>query len=139
MELYCDGTTKWILNVTAKELIIVPNDPSATDIVENPLGFLTSLNKGYEYPSRVTSISTNGKQLWIIDLTPVNKRLAYKSISVGVEKNSYIPRMIKYIAKDGSSYIINITGFERVNTLRPKDYFKFPSFRLTGLQVNDMR
>ena len=139
LELYCDGTTKWILNVPAKELVIVPNDPSATDIVENPLGFLTSLNKGYEYPFRVFSGSRNGKEIWVIELTPVNKRLAYKSISVGVEKNSYIPRMIKYMAKDGSSYIINITGFERVNTLRPKDYFKFPASRLPGLQINDMR
>ena len=139
LELYCDGTTKWVLNVSAKELVIVPNDPSATDIVENPLGFLTSLNKGYEYPFRVFSGSRNAKEIWVIELTPVNKRLAYKSISVGVEKNSYIPRMIKYMAKDGSSYIINITGFERVNTLRPKDYFKFPASRLPGLQVNDMR
>lgn len=139
LELYCDGTTKWVLNVSAKELVIVPNDPSATDIVENPLGFLTSLNKGYEYPFRVYSGSRTGKEIWVIELTPVNKRLAYKSISVGVEKNTYIPRMIKYIAKDGSSYIVNITGFDRVNTLRPKDYFKFPASRLAGLQVNDMR
>lgn len=139
LELYCDGTTKWILNVPAKELVIVPNDLSATDIVENPIGFLTSLDKRYEYPFRVFSGSRNGKEIWVIELTPLNKRLAYKSISVGVEKNTYIPRMIKYIAKDGSSYIINITGFDRVNTLRPIDFFKFPSSRLTGLQVNDMR
>ena len=139
LELYCDGTTKWILNVSAKELVIVSNDASATDIVENPIGFLTSLNKGYEYPFRVFSSSRNGKEIWVIELTPVNKRLAYKSISVGVEKNSYIPRMIKYMAKDGSSYLINITGFERVNTLRPKDYFKFPASRFSGLQINDMR
>jgi len=139
LELYCDGFTKWILNISSKELVIVPNDAKATDIVENPLGFLTSLNKGYEYPFRVFSGSRNGKQIWVVDLTPVNKRLAYKSISVGVEKNSYIPRMIKYVAKDGTSYIINITRFERQNSVRPKEFFQFPTSRLKGLEVNDMR
>lgn len=139
LELYCDGYTKWILNISSKEMVIVPNDPTATDIVENPLGFLTSLNKGYEYPFRVFSGSRSGKQIWVVDLTPLNKRLAYKSISVGIEKNTYIPRMIKYLAKDGTSYIINITRFEKQNSVRPKEYFQFPAYRLKGLEVNDMR
>ncbi len=138
-ELYCDGYSKWILNVSSKELVIVPNDPSATDIVENPLGFLTSLDKGYEYPFRVFSGSRNGKQIWVVELTPVNKRLAYKSISVGIEKDKYLPVMIKYLSKDGSSYTINIVKFENQNSVRPKEYFQFPSSRLKGLSVNDMR
>ncbi|MDD4492036.1 MAG: hypothetical protein PHV09_05880, partial [Bacteroidales bacterium] len=33
LELYCDGYTKWILNISSKEMVIVPNDPTATDIV----------------------------------------------------------------------------------------------------------
>ena len=139
LELYCDGYTKWILNISSKELVIVPNDATATDIVENPLGFLTSLNKGYEYPFRVFSGSRSGKQIWVVDLTPLNKRLAYKSISVGIEKNTYIPKMIKYLAKDGTSYIINITRFEKQNSVRPKEFFQFPASRLKGLEVNDMR
>jgi hypothetical protein len=139
LELYCDGFTKWILNISAKELVIVPNDATATDIVENPLGFLTSLSKGYEYPFRVFSGSRNGKQIWIVDFTPLNKRLAYKSISVGIEKNTYIPLMIKYLAKDGTSYIINITRFEKQNSVRPREYFQFPAARLKGLEVSDMR
>ena len=120
-------------------MVIVPNDPSATDIVENPLGFLTSLDKGYEYPFRVFSGSRNGKQIWVVELTPVNKRLAYKSISVGIEKDKYLPVMIKYLSKDGSSYTINIVKFENQNSVRPKEYFQFPSSRLKGLSVNDMR
>ena len=116
-ELYCDGYSKWILNVSSKELVIVPN----------------------EYPFRVFSGSRNGRQIWVVDLTPVNKKLAYKSISVGIEKDKYFPVMIKYLSKDGSSYIINIVKFEKQNSVHPKEYFQFPSSRLKGLSVNDMR
>ena len=45
----------------------------------------------------------------------------------------------EYLAKDGTSYIINITRFEKQNSVRPKEYFQFPAYRLKGLEVNDMR
>ncbi|MFA5642502.1 MAG: hypothetical protein WC945_07245, partial [Bacteroidales bacterium] len=44
MEIYCDSHSKWILNKQTNELTIFPNDTTQTDMIENPIGFLTSLN-----------------------------------------------------------------------------------------------
>ena len=139
LELYCDGHSKWLVNQNDKEVIILPHDPSVTDIVENPLGFMTSVDKGYEYPFRVFSGSRSGKQIWVVELTPLNKRAAYKSISIGMEKNTYIPVMIKYVAKDNTGYTVDIKKFTKVNNLRPKDFFQLTPARLKGYEVNDMR
>jgi len=139
LEIYCDGHSKWLVNQNDKEVIILPHDPSVTDIVENPLGFMTSVDKGYEYPFRVFSGSRSGKQIWVVELTPLNKRAAYKSISIGMEKNTYIPVMIKYIAKDNTGYTVDIKKFTKVNNLRPKEFFQFTPARLKGYEVNDMR
>lgn len=139
LELYCDGHSKWLVNQSDKEVIIMPHDPGVTDIVENPLGFMTSVDKGYEYPFRVFSGSRSGRQIWVVELTPLNKRAAYKSISIGMEKNTYIPVMIKYVAKDNTGYTIDIKKFTKVNTLRPKEFFQLTPARLKGYEINDMR
>jgi outer membrane lipoprotein-sorting protein len=139
LEIYCDGHSKWLVNQNDKEVIILPHDPSVTDIVENPLGFMTSVDKGYEYPFRVFSGSRSGKQIWVVELTPLNKRAAYKSISIGMEKNTYIPVMIKYVAKDNTGYTIDVKKFTKVNSLRPKEFFQLIPARLKGYEVNDMR
>lgn len=136
IELYCDGTSKWMLSVEAGELTVFPNDTTQNDLVENPVGFLTSLSKpgsGYKFPDK-----PKDGPVWIIELTPVSKRTAYKNVLVGINKVTNLPVSIEYNGKDGSNYKVVITSFKNV-PVKPLSEFAFPQSRMAGLTVTDLR
>jgi hypothetical protein len=136
LELYCDGKSKWILNVDAAELTIFPNDTTQKDIVENPVGFLTSLGRadsGYKFPDK-----PKDGPVWIVELIPVSKRTAYKNVLVGINKVTNLPVSIEYNGKDGSNYKVVITNFKNVPA-RPVSYFIFPQSKVAGLTITDLR
>ncbi len=138
IELYCNGKVKWIYNIDNKELTILANDQSQTDITENPLAFLTSLEQGYTYSEKALSGSASGKSVWLIELKPKNKRLAYKSITIGIEKSTLKPVSVQYLAKNGAKHIVDVTSFAEKSPW-PVSYFTFPSSRMKGLSVTDLR
>lgn len=138
LELYCNGKVKWIYNIDNKELTIIANDPSQTDITENPLAFLTSLDKGYTYSEKARSGSASGRSAWFIELKPINKRLAYKSITIGIEKNTLKPLSVQYMAKNGAKHIADITSFVERSPWQV-GFFTFPSSKMKGLTVTDLR
>ena len=138
LELYCDGTTKWVYNIDNKELTILPNDSSQTDLTENPLAFLTSLEKGYSYNDKARTGSVGDKSLWFIELKPLNKKLAYTSITLGIEKGTLRPVSVEYLSKDGTKHIAKITSFVEKSPW-PATNFTFPASRMTGLNVTDLR
>ena len=131
-----DGTSKWMLSVEAGELTVFPNDTTQNDLVENPVGFLTSLSKpgsGYKFPDK-----PKDGPVWIIELTPVSKRTAYKNVLVGINKVTNLPVSIEYNGKDGSNYKVVITSFKNVS-VKPLSEFAFPQSRMAGLTVTDLR
>ena len=146
LELFCDGKTKWILNTSAMELTILDNDTTQVDLVENPVGFLTSLDSGksgYNYPVRPKegksgAAGSLSKAIWLVELTPVNKWMAYKSVTIGVDKVTFLPLFIEYLSKDGSKYTADIKSVKRVSGY-PASMFIFPESRTKGLVVTDLR
>jgi outer membrane lipoprotein-sorting protein len=158
MEIYCNGMTKWIYNIDNKEITIVDNDPSTTDLTENPMAFFNSLEKSYSYDQKAKSHITKAnpsspvssltdvnipqslinKQLWIIDLRPKNKHLSYSSITLGIEKGTLNPVLVAYNLKEGASHIIYITKFVERKPWA-QDYFIFPETKLKGMHVTDLR
>lgn len=137
LELFCDGKSKWILSTEINELTIFPNDTSDTDLVENPIGFLTSLGtqtSSYSYSARLKESNGN----WVVELIPSNKIMPYKSVLVGIDKVSNLPVKIEYTAKDGSSYVVVIKSF-KPSSGWPLDSFIFPANRMKGLVVTDLR
>ena len=139
-EIFCDGISKWILNVNSDELTILPNDTAQTDMLENPVGFLKSLSNekssGYKYPQKASS-SADGKQ-WHVEMTPSAKNSLCKSLKVSLDKSSYLPRSIIYTGADGSTYEIELTTLKKM-VERSGENFVFPADRMKGLQVNDLR
>ena len=136
VELFCDGKSKWIVNVDAGELTIFPNDTTQKDLVENPVGFLTSLggpDSGYKFPEK-----PKDGPVWIIELTPVSKRTAYKNVIVGINKITNLPVSIEYNGKDGSNYKVVITSFKSVPVWALSN-FVFPESKMSGLTVTDLR
>lgn len=143
LEIYCDGDSKWIYNIDEKEVTIFPNDTSQVDLIENPIGFLLSLGSSdaqFKYPNRAreTKSSTDSKKLWSIELTPKSKYSPYKSLSICIDKSSYLPVMLMYRSSDDSSYTISISSFNYM-PLWPISYFTFPQTKLKRANVTDLR
>lgn len=138
MNLFCDGQTKWIHNRGNNEVIILKNDLSQVDLVENPMAFFTSLNKGYTYAEKAKSSKYNNIPVWVIDLFPINKRQGYNKISLLIDKRNDAPVRIIYVMKNGESLAVNITKFSEQKPWG-KDHFKFDPGKHKGLRVSDMR
>jgi len=138
MNLYCDGNSKWIHNTGNNEVIVMKNDLSQVDLIENPMAFFTSLNKGYTYSERAKSSNFGGIPVWIIDLIPINKRLGYSKISLMINKRDNTPVKIVYVMKNGESHAVNITRFVEQKPWG-QEHFKFDEGKHRGIKVSDMR
>jgi len=138
VNLFCDGQTKWIHNRGNNEVIILKNDLSQVDLVENPMAFFTSLNKGYTYADKAKSSNYNNIPVWVIDLFPINKRQGYNKISLLIDKRNDAPVRIVYVMKNGESLAVNITKFTEQKPWG-KDHFKFDPGQHKNLRVSDMR
>ncbi|MDD2584675.1 MAG: outer membrane lipoprotein carrier protein LolA [Bacteroidales bacterium] len=146
MEIYCDSHSKWILNKQTNELTIFPNDTTQTDMIENPIGFLTSLNSQnsqFNKPRKaVETIEPKGcKPIWQIELSPKNKFAAYKSLIITIEKENHLPCIIRYQSRDDSSYTIHIKSIESQQELWPTTNFQPPPSYLTNknITITDLR
>lgn len=136
LELFCDGETKWIVNHSGKEISIFHHDPGHTDIVENPMGFFGSLDKGYTFSEKS---SLDNKGLYIIELKPKNKHTAYKTITLGIEPGSYNPRQVRYTAKDNTVYTIIISKFTSSGQPLAPSSFRLAEPYPSGYFINDLR
>ena len=140
-EIYCNGKWKWMLTTSTSELVIFPHDTTVNDLLENPTGFLTSLqkrNSGYNISPKTAKSTIRGKEATTVELTPTSKRAPYKSLKVSVDNLTKLPLRLTYSSKDGSSYTIDITSAKPTGA-KPADFFEFPSSRLRGLTVTDLR
>ena len=136
LELFCDGETKWIVNHSGKEISIFHHDPGHTDIVENPMGFFGTIDKGYTFSEKS---SLDNKGLYIIELKPKNKHTAYKTITLGIEPGSYNPRQVRYTAKDNTVYTIIISKFTSSGQPLAPSSFRLAEPYPSGYFINDLR
>lgn len=146
LEIYCDGKSKWILNKQTNELTIFNNDTTQTDLVENPVGFLTSLsttNSQFTHPRKAveTLRPVSNKPIWQIELIPKNKFAAYKSLIIAIEKESNLPCLIRYQSTDDSSYTIHIKTIKTQTAPWPIKNFQLPPSYLTNkeITITDLR
>lgn len=140
-EIYCNGKWKWMLTTSTSEMVIFPHDTTVNDLLENPTGFLTSLqkrNSGYNISPKTAKSTIRGKEATTVELTPTSKRAPYKSLKVSVDNLTKLPLRLTYSSKDGSSYTIDITSAKPTGA-KPAEFFEFPSSRLRGLTVTDLR
>ena len=139
-EIFCDGISKWILNVDSDELTIFPNDTTQIDMVENPVGFLRSLasgkESGYKYSQRAT-LSADGTLLQV-ELTPSRRNSLCKNLIISVKRSDYLPYGIVYNGADGSGYKVEIAALKKVAGWSAGNFI-FPENRMRGLQVTDLR
>jgi len=138
-EVYSDGRTKWLCSKTTDEIIIqyVSDDEESSDIIDNPLRFITAYQKGFTYKQK-ESFSENGKTFSVIEFTPTDKKVAYSSILLTLDENSAELVSVKYTLKDGNRYTIRVT--QMTPEVEVFDgYFAFPKHKFPTAEIIDLR
>ncbi len=138
-EVYCDGTTKWIINEQAAEVTIIKNDPASIDETENPMSFLNNLKNDYSVQKRVLGRSIKGKDTYMVQLSAIRKKAAWQKIFLTVDAAAGYPITIDIHSSNGNIY--SITGIEisKIRQQLKSEDFKPSQTRLKGLYINDLR
>ncbi|MDD4059054.1 MAG: hypothetical protein PHO95_09185, partial [Bacteroidales bacterium] len=133
-------------NHSEREITIFYHDSTQTDIIENPMGFFKSIDKGYNFSERANKVIVNninefvnGKQVWSMDLKPKDKRVPYKTITLSVDTETNLPLLVKYTSRDDSVYIIVIKSFKILPQPIPQSSFKLPKVIPSDYKSNDLR
>ncbi len=149
----CDGIRIYTINKKDKEVTISLYDPNSSNIL-TPQKLLFIYNHGFKYSYRGyarfnTKDEENGKivpklrTMDIVDLYPENpKKAEYSIIRIWVDKTTHQIISIKYQARNGISYVVDIVK-EQPNIKLPADEFTFDpkklpkSYQITDLTKDD--
>ena len=137
VEVYCDGTTKWVYNIDADEVMLFPA-AEAYDITDNPLLYIQQHANDFKYKSTVQRKVEQGKSVLYLDMFPKNKNAAYISIALTVDAATYYPIAIQYRLKDGQRYTVNVSTFNDKVVAKNSD-FSFPKHKYPTAEVVDLR
>ncbi len=132
--VYCDGQTKWILDIANNEMMIFPHDASSSDIAENPFAVLINADlKEYNVKPQIKKGST-------IILTPKANNASYTQVAITLNLDNYLPSAMEYITINGDTYSVVIHSTTAVS---PSDLSFFtPSQELLSdpdMIIVDMR
>ncbi|MDR1680882.1 MAG: outer membrane lipoprotein carrier protein LolA [Prevotellaceae bacterium] len=137
-DIYSDGRNKWLCNKETNEVYIqYVSDDESVDITDNPLRFLASCQKDFNYKQKGDRREENGRTLVDIEFTPKNRQAAYTSIVLTLDAGTAYPNAILYVTKSGR-YTIRITRI--TPDVEVFDgYFAFPKHRYPGIEIIDLR
>lgn len=138
VKVYCDATAKWIEDIYAGEMVVMPHDPASTDITEDPFGVLLRLEPdSYSIKYGKSSGPVDGGGLYLV-LKPLDKEAGYSSIELYLSREDYMPYRIIYYNRNGNVYQADITGIRPAGTLDPGMFAPADSL-LETLYVTDLR
>jgi outer membrane lipoprotein-sorting protein len=137
VEVYCDGDTKWVYNVSVDEVMIFPA-AEAHDITDNPLLYIQQHADNFKHKPTVQRKVEQGKAVLFLDLIPKDKKAVYISIGLTVDAVTYYPVSIQYRLKDGQRYTIHVSAFDDKVETKAAD-FSFPQHKYPAAEVIDLR
>ncbi|MDR0295993.1 MAG: outer membrane lipoprotein carrier protein LolA [Prevotellaceae bacterium] len=137
VEVYCDGTTKWVYNVDFDEVMLFPAT-EAYDITDNPLLYIQQHADDFKYKSTVQRKLEQGKAVLHLDMFPKDKNAAYISVGLTVDATTYYPVAIQYRLKDGQRYTISVSAFDGKIAAKNNDFI-FPKHKFPTAEVVDLR
>jgi outer membrane lipoprotein-sorting protein len=136
LDVYCDGTSKWVYNGKVNEVTVFPVE-AAVDMTDNPLAYLIYNKDEFNYRP-VKQLKRQGKRALGVDLIPKDRNAAYTTVNLQVEKETFLPMQITYEMKNGQSYIIDVISIDTGIAVEPSS-FAFPSHLHPRVTINDMR
>ena len=140
VEVYTGGETKWIYTVDNNEAIIMRNEPTSVDLVENPLALFSSrLTTEYAISDKPHFFVEKGQEFAEITLTPMGKNVSYSSILLRINSQTLSPHSVKYHAKDGSWFEAVINSYTPAKQPFSPERFVFSAKERPGVFVTDLR
>lgn len=133
---YSDGKTRWAYIKESKEINITTPDPKSDNLVD-PSKVFTIYEKGYKYKFMFEKFE-DGLQIYEIDLYPEALNTKLSKITLQIDKTSMQVHSIKYVEKDGVSYIIKVAKFAADADVSDADV-TFNKANFPGAEIIDMR
>lgn len=136
--LLCDGKNKWIFDEQASEVVIMKNDPTKSEITENPFAVLTAIDSCFEMVGSPKKVKGENGSLQMISLKPKDSQLNYTLVRILIDTADNLPVSIEYISKDDVTYIANVLSLKEVKK-RPDSYFIFDPSLFKDIVITDLR
>jgi outer membrane lipoprotein carrier protein len=134
-EIYCDGKTIWIYSPKNKEVQV--NDYEEDQETFSPTKIFAIYKEGYSY--QIKEKKTNqGKNITVIELAPVNHKVSFFKIDVGIEDGTNNLMESKVYEKSGVRYIYKINSLN-TGTALSNDFFIFDLKKYQNIKVVDLR
>jgi outer membrane lipoprotein carrier protein len=134
-EIYCDGKTIWIYSPKAKEVQI--NDYQEDQETFSPTKIFSIYKEGYSYQIKEKK-AYQGKNITVIELAPMNHKVSFFKIDVGIEDGTNNLLESKVYEKSGVRYIYKINSLN-TGTALSNDFFVFDLKKYQNVKVVDLR
>jgi outer membrane lipoprotein-sorting protein len=135
-EIFCDGTSIWTLDKSAKEVQLSTLDNSSGSITPQKL-FTNFYDKDFLFILN-PEVKHDGKTFQVIELTPIDKTKPFFKVVLEVEKVSKVIMSTRVFEKSGNRYLYSISGMT-TNVSIPDDAFVFSAKKFPGVEVIDLR
>jgi outer membrane lipoprotein-sorting protein len=135
-EIFCDGTSIWTLDKSAKEVQLSTLDNSSGSITPQKL-FTNFYDKDFLFVLN-PEIKKNGKTYQVVELTPIDKSKAFFKVILEVDKSAKMIMSTRVFEKSGNRYVYAINTFT-TNVPITDDSFVFSSKKYPGVELIDLR
>jgi hypothetical protein len=136
LDVYCDGTSKWVYNESVSEVTIFPAE-EVVEMTNNPLGYLINNEDKFSYRP-VKKITRQGGKVLSVDLIPKSRDAGYTAVNLQVETDTFLPVQVTYKMKDEQRYIIDVDSLDTNVTVKSFS-FSYPAHLYPDAVINDMR
>lgn len=140
-EIYFDGKDVYNYLPESNEVNITkPKEASSNGndfFVTNPQDIFKIYQKNFKYKFIRENV-VKGKNIYEIDLYPVDLKKNYSRIRMQVDKNTSQIVSLKAFFKDGTQHTVSLDKFETNQTL-PDSLFVFDQAKHPGVEVIDLR
>lgn len=106
MEIWCDGSTRWTLDVSAKEAYIESVADDSSNYLDNPVMLLAGLDKAFKV-NGVRTASFGGETVKAVDMVPSVEGTDLETVVLYV--SGVTPKGAKLTVGDGTSTIFRLS------------------------------
>ena len=135
IEVYCDGKTIWSYSAKNKEVQV--NDYEDNQETFSPTKIFSVYKEGYSSQIKEKK-AVQGKNVTVIELAPMNHKVSFFKIDVGIQDGTNDLLESKVYEKSGVRYIYKI---DKLNATTPlnDDLFIFDTKKYVNTRVVDLR
>lgn len=136
LNTWFDGKTQWVFIKDFDEVNI--SEPTPDEIAAvSPLALLSMYKTGYKFGDPVSK-TINGKNAFVIELTPTNNRSEFKNIHVAIDKTANNILQVNLTFKNGVKNTIDINSYNTNFNFSDTD-FVFNKNKYPGVEIVDLR